>query len=83
MLQKMMKTSYVIIYDLSEIKFMSCFCFQTLQNHYHPEVSKVAQRINTTVPTEETDLSELLDVTENDVRDYLSCAASMGESFQY
>ena len=53
-------------YDLSEIKFMFCFCFQTLQNHYHPEVSKVAQRNNTTVPTE-TDLPELLDVTENDV----------------
>ena len=44
-----------------------CMCFQTLQSHYHPEVSKVAQRINTVVPTEETDLSELLDVTENEV----------------
>ena len=56
-----------MIYNLSEIKFTFCFCFQTLQNHYHPEVPKVAQRINITVPTGETDLAELLDVTENDV----------------
>ena len=51
--------------------------FQTLQNHYHPEVSKVAQRINTVVPTEETDLSELLDVTENEVSEFPYNSLSM------
>ena len=42
-------------------------CFQTLQSHYYPDVSKISQYINDTVPKEETDLGELLETTEDDV----------------
>ena len=42
-------------------------CFQTLQSHYYPDVSKISQFINDTVPKEETDLGELLETTDDDV----------------
>ena len=42
-------------------------CLQTLQSHYYPDVSKISQFINDSVPKEETDLGELLETTDNDV----------------
>ncbi|CAI5797308.1 complex 4 homolog [Podarcis lilfordi] len=42
---------------------------QTLQSHYHPEVSKAATTINTSLSEMEDDLSELLELTAYEIFD--------------
>lgn len=40
---------------------------QTLQKHYHPDVSKTALMINTPLPEKEVDINEVLETTTYEV----------------
>jgi len=40
---------------------------QTLQKHYHPDVAKAAMLINTPLPEQEDDISEVLELTAFEV----------------
>lgn len=63
---------YVKESNFIEVYMKKCtfFCFpflQTLQKHYHPDVSKAAMLINTPLSEQEEDISEVLEITTYEV----------------